>query len=68
MEMARRTMAMGKGELLMWTYNKTFLTNSDAHSLPKIAREYNKIQVEDISFKEIVKALKNEDGRKIIAG
>ena len=46
---------------------KTFLTNSDAHSLPKIAREYNKMQVEDISFKEIVKALKNEDGRKVIA-
>ena len=37
---------------------KTFLTNSDAHSLPKIAREYNKIQVKDISFKEIVKAKK----------
>ncbi|MBO4293807.1 MAG: TIGR00375 family protein [Clostridia bacterium] len=47
--------------------NKTFLTNSDAHSLPKIAREYNKMQVEDISFKEIVKALKGEDGRKILA-
>ncbi len=47
--------------------NKTFVTNSDAHSLPKIAREYNKMLVEDISFKEIVKALKNEDGRKIIA-
>ena len=46
---------------------RTFLTNSDAHSLPKIAREYNKMQVEDISFKEIVKALKNEDGRQIIA-
>ena len=46
---------------------RTFLTNSDAHSLPKIAREYNKMQVEDISFKEIVKALKNEDGRKIVA-
>ena len=46
--------------------NKTFLTNSDAHSLPKIAREYNKMQVEDISFKEIVKALKNEDGRKVL--
>ena len=44
----------------------TFLTNSDAHSLPKIAREYNKMQVEDISFKEIVKALKNEDGRKVL--
>ncbi len=46
---------------------KTFITNSDAHSLPKIAREYNKILVEDISFKELVKALKNEDGRKIVA-
>ena len=46
---------------------RTFLTNSDAHSLPKIAREYNKMQVEDISFKEIVKALKNEEGRKVIA-
>lgn len=47
--------------------NKTFVTNSDAHSLPKIAREYNKILVNDISFKELVKALKNEDGRKFIA-
>ncbi len=46
---------------------RTFLTNSDAHSLPKIAREYNKMLVEDISFKEVVKALKNEDGRKIVA-
>ena len=46
--------------------NKTFLTNSDAHSLPKIAREYNKVLVEDISFKELFKAIKNEDGRKII--
>ena len=46
---------------------KTFVTNSDAHSLPRIAREYNKMQVEDISFKEIVKALKGEDGRKVLA-
>ena len=46
---------------------KTFVTNSDAHSLPKIAREYNKLQVEDISFKEVVKALKGEDGRKVVA-
>ena len=45
----------------------TFVTNSDAHSLPKIAREYNKLQVEDVSFKELVKALKNEDGRRVIA-
>ncbi len=47
--------------------NKTFVTNSDAHSLPKIAREYNKMQVENISFKEIVMALKNEGGRKVLA-
>ncbi len=46
---------------------KTFVTNSDAHSLPKIAREYNKMLLQDISFKEVVKALKNEDGRKILA-
>lgn len=47
--------------------NKTYVTNSDAHSLPKIAREYNKMQLEDISFKEVVKALKNEGGRKVVA-
>ena len=46
---------------------KTFVTNSDAHSLPKIAREYNKMQVEDISFKEVVRALRNEDGRMVLA-
>lgn len=46
---------------------RTFVTNSDAHSLPKIAREYNKILVENISFKELLKALKNEDGRKVVS-
>ena len=46
---------------------RTFVTNSDAHSLPKIAREYNKILVKDISYKELVMALKNEEGRKVLA-
>lgn len=46
---------------------KTFITDSDAHSLPKIAREYNKILMKNISFKELVKALKNEDGRRVLA-
>lgn len=46
---------------------RTFITDSDAHSLPKIAREYNKILMENISFKELVKALKNEDGRKVFS-
>lgn len=45
---------------------KTFLTNSDAHSLPKIAREYNKVLVEDINYQELLMALKNEGGRKIL--
>ena len=47
--------------------NKNFITNPDAHSLPKIAREYNKLLVDKISFKEIMKAIKMEDGRKILA-
>ncbi|MGN1298539.1 MAG: endonuclease Q family protein [Candidatus Scatovivens sp.] len=47
--------------------DKTYLTNSDAHSLPKIAREYNKMLMDNVSFKEFVKVLKREDGRKIIA-
>ena len=46
---------------------RSFITNSDAHSLPKIAREYNKLLLKDISFKELVKALKREDGRKNLA-
>lgn len=46
---------------------KTFITNSDAHSLPKIGREYNKLLLNDISFKELLMALKNEAGRKIEA-
>ncbi|EKC52425.1 hypothetical protein OBE_13097 [human gut metagenome] len=44
--------------------DKTFVTNSDAHSLPKIAREYNKMLVNDISFKEVVKALKRRRWKK----
>ena len=46
---------------------RSFLTNSDAHSLPKIAREYNKMKLEDISFKEVVMAIKGENGRKIVS-
>jgi len=46
--------------------DKTFLTNSDAHSLPRIAREYNKFLMEDISFKEFLMVLKRENGRKVL--
>lgn len=43
-----------------------FVTNSDAHSLAKIAREYQVIAMEEPTFKELKMALKGEEGRKII--
>ena len=45
----------------------TFLTNSDAHSLPKIGREYNIIELEKANFKEMLLALQRKDERKITA-
>jgi uncharacterized protein (TIGR00375 family) len=45
----------------------SFVTNSDAHSLPKIAREYQAIAMQEISFAELKRALHHEGGRKIIA-
>ncbi|KGR76017.1 endonuclease Q family protein [Ureibacillus manganicus] len=45
----------------------TFVTNSDAHSLGKLAREYQKIQLQDATFQELHLALKEAEGRKIIA-
>ncbi len=47
--------------------NVTFLSNSDAHSLGKIGREYNRIRMATPSFDEFRKALKREDGRQVIA-
>lgn len=44
---------------------KTFISNSDAHSLPKIAREYNLMSMENPCFSELIKVLKREDGRNI---
>lgn len=43
------------------------LTNSDAHSLGKIAREYQTIRLEQVSFTELKKALREIDGRQITA-
>lgn len=44
-----------------------FVTNSDAHSLAKIAREYQKIRMADPSFHELKLALNQSEGRGIIA-
>jgi uncharacterized protein (TIGR00375 family) len=44
----------------------TFLTNSDAHSpyVNKLAREFNRFEMEDISFNELSMAIIREKGRK----
>lgn len=44
----------------------TLLSNSDAHSLPNIAREANIFDLENITYKEIYEAIKNKDLKKII--
>lgn len=46
-------------------HSYTFVTNSDAHSLPKIAREYQEIVMENATFKEFYWALHEVNGRKI---
>lgn len=47
---------------------KVFLSNSDAHSLQKIAREYTVMDLASSDFNSIVKALKKEDNEnKILA-
>ncbi|NCU18296.1 endonuclease Q family protein [Pallidibacillus pasinlerensis] len=45
----------------------TYISNSDAHSLQKIAREYQAIQLDHLSYLEFEKAIKRKDGREIIA-
>jgi len=46
---------------------KTFISNSDAHSLPKMGREYNVMLMEGLNYNEVMKALRNQEGRKIVA-
>lgn len=45
--------------------NVTYLSNSDAHSLGKIAREYNKLRLLAPTFEEVRLALHRKDGRRI---
>lgn len=45
---------------------KSFVSNSDAHSLPKIGREYNVIKMEEPTFKELVMVLRREEGRCVV--
>jgi len=43
----------------------TILSNSDAHSLPNIGREANVMDLEEISYDEIYKAIKKKDLKKL---
>ena len=45
----------------------SFVTNSDAHSLGKIGREYNLLHVAAPTFDELVMALREEGGRQVAA-
>lgn len=45
---------------------KSFVSNSDAHSLSKISREYNIIKMQEPTFAELVKALRREGGRAVV--
>lgn len=45
----------------------TFLTNSDAHSLAKIGREYNELLVAEPTFDEWLLALRRSGGRQVAA-
>lgn len=44
--------------------NRTFLSNSDAHSprSNKLAREFNQLEISELSFRDICRALKREGG------
>jgi uncharacterized protein (TIGR00375 family) len=46
---------------------KAFISNSDAHSLIKMGREYNIFKMADSSYNEVIKALIGIDGRGIQA-
>ncbi|WP_156647167.1 endonuclease Q family protein [Lentibacillus sp. JNUCC-1] len=45
----------------------TYVSNSDAHSLAKIGREYQEIAMEEITFKEFYWAMHEVNGRRVIS-
>lgn len=47
--------------------NKVFISNSDAHSLIKMGREYNIFEMELPDFRELLMALAGEGGRRVKA-
>ncbi|MBM7582594.1 uncharacterized protein (TIGR00375 family) [Caldicoprobacter guelmensis] len=47
--------------------DKAFTSNSDAHSLINMGREYNVMRLAALNYEEVLKALKGQDGRSIVA-
>ena len=45
---------------------KSFVSNSDAHSLPKIGREYNIIKMAEPTYDELIMALRRIHGRLVV--
>jgi uncharacterized protein (TIGR00375 family) len=47
--------------------DKTFVTNSDAHSPypSRIAREFNRLQIEEVTYAELKKAIHRDGGRRV---
>lgn len=54
-------------DMLAETAHFSLLSNSDAHSLPNIAREYNLLQMPEKSFADFRNCLKGNDKSRIIA-
>lgn len=55
-------MADRVGELARYS----FLSNSDAHSAPKMAREYNRLALARPSFEEVRLAVERREGRRVL--
>ncbi len=47
--------------------DKSLLANSDAHSLPRIGREYNLLEMESASYDELLMALWRQERRHVAA-
>lgn len=53
-------------EMLQQYQKYAIVRNSDAHFIEDIGKIYNEFLIEEKSFNEVKKALKNQDGRKLI--
>ncbi|MDV3104066.1 TIGR00375 family protein [Thermococcus waiotapuensis] len=58
----------GMADMIKAHHELTYLSNSDAHSpMPhRLGREFNRFEVEEITFEEIRKAILNRGGRRIV--